>query len=103
MFHNPLVDHASKSIFPNAFKVIAMQTESEREEGVQALADGLAGIVAKMGSTSPFFEGERPGYMECVLTRVMKSVQFSNKATMQTVFPFPNPDIDSSLSPFTSA
>lgn len=61
-------DHASKSIFPNAFKVIAMQTESEREEGVQALADGLTGIVAKMGSTSPFFEGETPGYMECVLT-----------------------------------
>ena len=83
-----------------------MQTESEREEGVHALADGLAGIVAKMGSTSPFFEGETPGYMECVLTRVMKTIQFSNKATnciMQTVLPFPNPYIDSSLLPFASA
>ena len=74
--HSPLPDHASKSIFPNAFKVIAMQTESEREEGVQALAEGLSGIVAKMGSTSPFFEGETPGYMECVLTRVMKTVNY---------------------------
>ena len=54
-------DHASKSIFPNAFKVISLQTEYEREEGVVGLSEGLTGLVEKMGSISPYFEGDNAG------------------------------------------
>ena len=54
-------DHASKAVTPNAFKIMAMQTESARDEGVAGLSECLTGLVQKMGSASPFFEGVEPG------------------------------------------
>ena len=54
--------HASNSIFPNAFKVMALQTEEERDLGIEGLSNGLSDLVSKMGSKSAYFHDDI-GYM----------------------------------------
>ena len=75
--YRQFADHASKSIFPNAFKVIAMQSEEERDLGVQGLANGLSDLVSKMGSSSPYFNDDI-GYMDTVI-----NIKFSQKYNVQ--------------------
>ena len=51
---------------------MALQTEEERNLGIEGLANGLSDLVSKMGSKSAYFHDDI-GYMEKVTKMIKKT------------------------------
>ena len=76
------MDHASKEIFVNHFKIISSQDENVRDEAIEkglflpanfllissySVGNGLSQFIRRAEDKSNYFIGDRPGYVEACM------------------------------------